>query len=67
MNETIHKIESRGQYWNDYMYYEEIIQWSTHLKLKLEHLDGVLKQFIKTTEFALEGKLYHSTISKAQL
>ena len=22
-NETIHKIESQGQYWNDYMYYKK--------------------------------------------
>ena len=33
LNETINKIESQGQYWNDYMYYEKMMQWSTHLQL----------------------------------
>ena len=35
--------------------------------LKLEHLHEVLKQFIKITEYAREGRLDPSTISKAQL
>ena len=34
LNETIHKIESQEQYWNDYMYYEKMIRWSTHLELQ---------------------------------
>ena len=49
------------------MYYEKIIQWSTHLELKFEQLHEILKQFIKITEYAREGKLHPSTISKAQL
>ena len=49
------------------MYHEKMIQWSIYLELKLEHLHGVLKQFIKITEYAQEGKLHPSTISKAQL
>ena len=49
------------------MYYEKMIQWPTHLKLKLEHLQETLKQFIKITEYEREGKLHPSTISKAQL
>ena len=49
------------------MYYEKMIQWSTHLELKLEHLHEIIKQFIKITEYAREGKLHPSTISKAQL
>ena len=49
------------------MYYEKMIQWSSHLELKLEHLHGVLKQFIKITEYARERKLHPSTISKSQL
>ena len=44
-----------------------MIQWSTNLELKLEHLHGALKQFIKTTEYAREEKLHSSTNSKAQL
>ena len=44
-----------------------MIQWSTHLELKLEHLHGVLVQFIKITEYTREGKLHLLTISKAQL
>ena len=36
------------------------------MELKLEHLHEKLKQFIKITEYAREGKLYPSTISKAQ-
>ena len=52
LNKTIHKIESQGQYWNDYVYYEKIFQWSTHFELKLEHLHEILKQFIKITEYA---------------
>ena len=67
LNETIHKIESQEQYWNDYMYYEKMSQWSTYLELKLEHLYEIIKQFIKITEYAREGKLHPSTISKAQL
>ena len=67
MNEIIHKIESHKQYWNDYMYYEKMIQWSTHLELKLEYLCEILKQYIEITEYAREGKLHPSTISKAQL
>ena len=67
LNETIHKKESQGQYWNDYMYYEKMIQWSTHLELKLEHLYEIQKQFIKIREYAREGNLNPSTISKAQL
>ena len=49
------------------MYYKKMIQWSTHLERKLEHLLGVLKLFIKTTEYAREGTLHPSTISRAQL
>ena len=49
------------------MYYEKLIQWSIHLEIKLEHLHVVLKKFIKITEYAREGKLHPSTISKAQL
>ena len=49
------------------MYYEKMIQWSTHLELKLEQLHGVLKQPIKETEYAREGKLHPSTFSKTQL
>ena len=67
LNKTIHKIESRGQYWNDYMYYDKMIQWSKHLELKSEHLHKILNQFIKLTEHAREGKLHPATISKARL
>ena len=49
------------------MYYEKIIEWSTHLDLKLEHLHEVLEQFIEIIEYAREGKLHPSTISKAEL
>ena len=49
------------------MYYEKMMQWSTHLELKLEHLYEIIKQFIKITEYAREGKLHPSTIFKAQL
>ena len=49
------------------MYYEKMIQWSTHLELKLENLHGVIKQIIKITEYTREGKLHPSTISKSQL
>ena len=49
------------------MYYEKMIQWLTHLEVKLELLHKVIKQFIKITEYAREGKLHPSTISKAQL
>ena len=48
-------------------YYEKMIQWATHFKLKLEHLHGVLKQFIKITEYGRDGKLQTSMISKAEL
>ena len=44
-----------------------MIQWSTHLELKLEPLQRVLKQFIKITEYTREGKLHPSTIPKASL
>ena len=44
-----------------------MIQWSTHLELKLEHLHEIIKQFFKITEYEREGKLHPSTISKAQL
>ena len=27
VNETNHKIESQGEYWNDYMCYEKMNQW----------------------------------------
>ena len=46
---------------------KKMIQWSTHLELKSEHLYEIIKQFIKITEYAREGKLHPSTISKAQL
>ena len=49
------------------MYYEKMIQWSTHLELKLEHLYEIIKQFIRITEYAREGKLHPSIISKVQL
>ena len=67
LNETIQKIESQEPYWNYYMHYEKMIQWSTHWELKLENLYEIIKQFIKITEYAREGKLHPSTISKAQL
>ena len=46
LNETIHKIESQGQYRNNYVDYKKIIQWSTHMELKLDHLNGVVKQLM---------------------
>ena len=49
------------------MYYEKMIQWSTHLELKLEYLHKISKQFIKITEYAREVKLRPSTISEVQL
>ena len=49
------------------MYYEKMIQWTTHLERKLEYLYEILKQYIKITENAREGKLHPSRISKAQL
>ena len=49
------------------MYYKKIIQRATHFKLKLKRLHGALKQFIKITEYAQEGKLHPTKISKAQL
>ena len=49
------------------MYYEKMIQWSTNWELKLENLYEITKEFIKITEYAREGKLHPSTISKAQL
>ena len=47
LNKTIHKIESQEQYWNDYMYYEKMIQWSTHLERKLEHSYEIKKISLK--------------------
>ena len=49
------------------MYYGKMIQWSTHLELKLEYLYEILKKYIKITKYTREGKLHPSTISKAQL
>ena len=37
LNQTIHKIESQGQYWKNYMYYYgTMVRWAKHFELKLE-------------------------------